>query len=82
MEVLLGRGTTTEMEVLLGAVKHGHNHTRRKKYTNTDLQIYILMDLLEVEGVIVVIVQLVELEENISTRIRLDFLHLFKDTQF
>ena len=40
------------------------------------------MDLLEVEGVIVVIVQLVELEENISTRIRLDFLHLFKDTQF
>ena len=39
------------------------------------------MDLLEVEGVIVVIVQLVELEENISTRIRLDFLHLFKDTR-
>ena len=63
------------MEVLLGAVRH--NDARRKKYTNTDLQIYILMDLLEVEGVIVVIVQLVELEENISTRIRLDFLHLF-----
>ena len=76
----LGRGTTTEMEVLLGPVRH--NNARRKKYTNTDLQIYILMDLLEVEGVIVVIVQLVELEENISTRIRLDFLHLFKDTQF
>jgi len=38
------------MEVLLGAVRH--NDARRKKYTNTDLQIYILMDLLEVEGVI------------------------------